>query len=115
MSGNRTGQEAYIMQLQKQLDESKHLQTQYYYRIEQLMALVEKQTARISELQEQLTHGGYTAGTVINGSQPIQQPIQQDQQQQLPPEQHHHHLPQQPPMQQFQQLQQPHQQHPHHH
>ncbi|ORZ18126.1 hypothetical protein BCR42DRAFT_413201 [Absidia repens] len=86
------GQEAYIQQLQNQVEESKHLQTQYYYRIEQLMALVEKQTARINELQEQVSHSTMHDH---GGGDNLQQQQQQQQQQQYslqhtPPLQHHH-------------------------
>ncbi|ORX62591.1 hypothetical protein DM01DRAFT_1379257 [Hesseltinella vesiculosa] len=47
-------QEAYILQLQQDLQESRTAQAQYYARIKQMMALIEKQTAHIKELQQQV-------------------------------------------------------------
>ncbi|ORZ22233.1 hypothetical protein BCR42DRAFT_487817 [Absidia repens] len=106
LSGNRNGgsQDTYILRLQKQLEESNHLQTQYYYRIEQLMTLVDKQTLRISELQEQLVGIDANGVGVVNspiGSHQRQQPhpsstfhlMQQQQQYQSQQQQqsHHHH------------------------
>ncbi|CAO3628652.1 unnamed protein product [Cunninghamella blakesleeana] len=51
---NKMNQETYILHLEKKLEDAKQLHTEYYFRIEQLMALVEKQSIKIAELQDQL-------------------------------------------------------------